>query len=123
MMGGAPAGTLAWTAGMRPGSAGRLKQRPKTMGFIWVAPPQATSLLSDHGFESDRSTVSTSSLVSSMSEKSGGSRHPHCGRCPHREPGGHLKINLPVIKDEDTKDAVTYQSWHWDLTVYHHAGC
>ena len=39
------------------------------------------------------------------------------------EPGGHLKINLPVFKDEDTKDAIMYQSWHWDLTVYHHAGC
>ena len=34
-----------------------------------------------------------------------------------------MKINLPVFKDEDTKDAVTYQSWCWDLTVYCHAGC
>ena len=34
-----------------------------------------------------------------------------------------MKINLPIFKDEDTKDAVTYQSWKWDLTVYHHAGC
>ena len=34
-----------------------------------------------------------------------------------------MKINLPIFKDKDTKDAVTYQSWHWDLTVYHHAGC
>ena len=30
-----------------------------------------------------------------------------------------MKINLPIFKDEDTKDAVTYQSWRWDLTVYH----
>ena len=30
----------------------------------------------------------------------------------------HVKINLPVFKDEDTKDAVTYQSWRGDLTVY-----
>ena len=30
-----------------------------------------------------------------------------------------MKINLPVFKDEDTKDVITYQSWHWDLTVYH----
>ena len=21
------------------------------------------------------------------------------------------------------KDTVTYQSWHWDLMVYHHTGC
>ena len=34
------------------------------------------------------------------------------------EPEGHMKINLPVFKDEDKKDAVTYQSWHWDLMVY-----
>ena len=34
-----------------------------------------------------------------------------------------MKINLPVFKDEDVKDAVTYQSWRWDLTVYQHAGC
>ena len=34
-----------------------------------------------------------------------------------------MKINLPIIKDEDAKDAVTYQSWRWDLTVYRQAGC
>ena len=34
-----------------------------------------------------------------------------------------MKINLPVCKDEDTRNTVTYQSCHWDLTVYHHAGC
>ena len=34
-----------------------------------------------------------------------------------------MKINLPIFKDEDAKEAVTYQSWRWDLTVYQHAGC
>ena len=34
-----------------------------------------------------------------------------------------MKINLPVFKDEDSKDTVTYQSWRWDLTVYWHVGC
>ena len=34
-----------------------------------------------------------------------------------------MKINLPVFKDEDAKDAVTYQSWRWDLMVYQYAGC
>ena len=34
-----------------------------------------------------------------------------------------MKINIPIFKDEDTKDAVTYQSWRWDLTVYRHGGC
>ena len=34
-----------------------------------------------------------------------------------------MKINLTVFKDEVTKDAVTYQSWCWDLTVHHQARC
>ena len=34
-----------------------------------------------------------------------------------------MKINLPVFRDEEAKDAVTYQSWRWDLMVYQCAGC
>ena len=34
-----------------------------------------------------------------------------------------MKINLPIFKDEDAKDAVTYQSWRWDLTMYRCARC
>ena len=34
-----------------------------------------------------------------------------------------MKINLSVFKDEDAKDAITYQSWRWDLMLYQHAGC
>ena len=34
-----------------------------------------------------------------------------------------MKINLPVFKDEYMKDTITYQSWCWDLMVYHHVGC
>ena len=34
-----------------------------------------------------------------------------------------MKINLPIFKDEDAKNAVTYQSWRWDLMVYQCAGC
>ena len=34
-----------------------------------------------------------------------------------------MEINLPIFKDEDAKDAVTYQSWRWDLTVYQCTGC
>ena len=34
-----------------------------------------------------------------------------------------MKINLPVFKDEDAKDAVTYQTWRWDLMVYQCVGC
>ena len=90
---------------------------------LWMAPPQSPLLSSDYGFQSDQSSVSTSSSVSSMSERSGGSRHSWHGWQPHREPGGHMKINLLVFKDEDTKDTITYQSWCWDLAVNHHAGC
>ena len=32
-----------------------------------------------------------------------------------------MKINLPIFKDKDMKDAISYQSWRWDLTVYQHA--
>ena len=34
-----------------------------------------------------------------------------------------MKINLPIFKDEDAKDAVTYQNWRWDLMVYQCVGC
>ena len=40
-----------------------------------------------------------------------------------RGSGAHVQINLPIFKDEDAKDAVTYQSWRWDLMVCHCAGC
>ena len=29
-----------------------------------------------------------------------------------------MKINLPIFNDEDKKDAITCQSWHWDIMVY-----
>ena len=61
------------------------------------------------------------SSMSSRSDCSDGSRHSRLGR-QHQEETC-MKINLPVFKDEDTKDAVTYQSWSWDLTVYQCAGC
>ena len=46
----------------------------------------------------------------------------HHGQC-HWGPRSHMKINLPIFKDEDKKDAITYQSWCWDITMYHQAGC
>ena len=115
-MGVAPAWALRQASRNKTGEpqheAGIQGQRQQE---LWVAPPQLPLLSSDHGFESDRSTASSSSSVSSMSGRWGGLRYPHHGRYPCWEPGGHMKINLPVFKDEDTKDAVTYQSWHCDL--------
>ena len=52
---------------------------------------------------------------------SDGSQHPRRGR-QHWEEGACMKINLPIFKDKHAKDAVTYQSWRWDLMVYQHAG-
>ena len=76
--------------------------------------PQFPSPSQDHGFESDRSSVLTASSVSLQSDRSEDSWHPHHGRCC-REPGGHIKINLPIFEDED---AITYQCWRWDWIVY-----
>ena len=95
-------------------------------GQMWLDPwavlsPSPSPSL-DHRFKSDDRSVSTSSLVSLHSGRSGGSRHAHHSWC-HRELGGHMKINLPVFKDKDKKDAITYQSWYWDLMVYCNAGC
>ena len=53
----------------------------------------------DCRFKSDRSSLSTASLMSSMSDRSEGSWHSLCGR-QHREDGAHMKINLPVFKDK-----------------------
>ena len=79
------------------------------------------SPLPDRGVKSDRSSISTASSVSSRSDHSDGSGHSRPDRRYQEET--HMKINLPIFKDEDAKDAVTYQSWRWDLTVYRHAGC
>ena len=61
------------------------------------------------------------SSISSQSDCLDGSGHSRQGRRHQEET--RMKINLPIFKDEDAKDAVTYQSWRWDLTVYRHAGC
>ena len=81
---------------------------------LWAAPPLLALL--DCGLKSDQSSAS-------RSNRFGGSRYSHSGRWHHRESRGHMKINLPVFKDEDTKDTITYQSWCWDLIVYYHVGC
>ena len=75
----------------------------------------------DRGFESDRSSISMASSMSSHSDHSDGSRCS--GRSRRHREETHMKINLPIFKDEEAKDAVTYQSWRWDLTVYRHVGC
>ena len=89
----------------------------------WTTPPTLPSPSSDHGIESDWSSVLTSSTVSLRSNRSGGSRYSHHGQQWHRESVGHMKINLPIFKDKDMKDAITYQSSHWDLMVYCCTGC
>ena len=33
-----------------------------------------------------------------------------------------MKVNLPIFKDEKTKDGVTYHSWWWDIAILYHSG-
>ena len=89
-------------------------QRPQSHQFPSPSP--------DCGFKSNQSLLSTASSMSSRSDRSDGSRHPRRGRW-HWEEGACMKIKLPLFKDEDAKDAVTYQSWRWDLMVCWCAGC
>ena len=91
----------------------RRDQRPQS--------PRYLSPLPDRGFESDRSLISTVSSRSSWSDHSDGSGHLQQDRRRWEET--RMKINVPIFKDEDTKDVVTYQSWRRDLTVYRRAGC
>ena len=74
-------------------------QRPPSPWFPSPSP--------DCWFKSNRSWLSTASSMSSRSDRSDRSQHPRQGRW-HQEDGAHMKINLPVFKDEDAKDAVTY---------------
>ena len=84
--------------------------------------PQFPSPSPDCGFESYQSLLLTAYSMLSRLDQSDGSRHSRQGRW-HQEEGACMKINLSILKDEDAKDAVTYQSWRWDLMVYWHAGC
>ena len=72
--------------------------------------PQLPSPFPDCGFESDWSSLSMASSMSSRSDWSDRSRCSRQGRW-HLEEGVCMKINLPIFKDKDAKDAVTYQSW------------
>ena len=74
--------------------------------------PQLPSPSLDHGFESDRNSLSKALLMSSMWDRSERYWHSQHGRW-HRENWAHMKINLPVFKDKAAKDAVTYQCWRW----------
>ena len=54
------------------------------------------------------------STVTRTSDSSHGSAH--LGRDPW------MKVNLPIFKDEKTKDALTYQCWWWDMAIFHQSG-
>ena len=36
--------------------------------------------------------------------------------------GLRVKVNLPIFKDEKTRDAVTYHSFWWDVAIFHCLG-
>ena len=88
-------------------------QKPQSPWFPSPSP--------DCGFKSGKSSLLTMSSMSSRSDQSDRSRCSRWGRWHCKE--ACMKINLPIFKDEDAKDAVTYQSWRWDLTIYWSAGC
>ena len=79
----------------------RRDQRPRM--------PRIPSLSPDRGFESNQSSTSVASSMLSQSDHSNRSGLYRHGR-RHREKT-LMKINLPIFKDEDAKDAVTYHSW------------
>ena len=89
-------------------------QRPQSPRFPSPSP--------DCGFESNQSSLSMASLMLSRSDRSDRSQHPRRGRW-NQEEGACMKINLPIFKDKDAKDAVTYQSWRWDLMAYQCTWC
>ena len=51
-----------------------------------------------------------------MGTSSGSNRSVCVGRGPQ------VKVNLPIIKDEKSKDAVIYHSLRWDVTIFHQSG-
>ena len=48
------------------------------------------------------------------------SHRSHRSVCAGR--GLWVKVNLPIFKDEKSKDAVTYHSWWWDVAIFHQSG-
>ena len=59
--------------------------------------PQFPSPSPDHGFKTNRSSLSMASLMSSRSDRSDGSQCPRQGRQCQKD-GAHMKINLPVLR-------------------------
>ena len=117
--------SMCWAIipGMRPSLTKRPRLRLGAKGELWAAPPHHLCPCQIVGL---RVTEVQHQLPhqchQGLIDLEVPGIHTTAWWC-HRESGGHMKINLPVFKDEDTKDAITCQSWHWDLTVYHCAGC
>ena len=74
----------------------------------WPQSPRFPSPSLDHGFESDRSSLSMASSMSSQSDHSDGSRCSRQGRRHWEET--HMKINLPIFKDDQTLLPYTIRS-------------
>ena len=89
--------TLQWPSQGQGHNRRQRDQQPWSPRFLSPSP--------DCGFESDRSSLSMTSSVSSRLDCSDGSRHSRQGRRHWEETC--MKINLPIFKDEDAKDAVT----------------
>ena len=61
---------------------------------------------------SDRGSNQSSMCLTSTRASHNSHRSVHEGR------GLWVKVNLPIFKDEKTKDAVTYCLWWWDVAIF-----
>ena len=123
MMGGAEAYSLGVTPWMR------------LYITMKLGPAPTSSPSRDHRFESDGSLVSTPPQCHQGPIDLGAPGVFSNYEWPTKKwcqivgawptpPGvqGPHEINLPIFKDEDKMDAIIYQSWCWDIMVYHPAG-
>ena len=89
-------------------------QRPRSPQFPLPSP--------DHGFESNRSLLSTTSLMSSRSDQSDGPRHSRWGRW-HQEEGVCMKINSPHLQGWGCQRCSDLPELEVGFAVFQHAGC
>ena len=89
--------------------------------------PEAKGIIGD-GETSDLSHLGSPPLLQIMASKVIEAQYPlhlqyHGSRCSRRgsrhQEETHMKINLPIFKDEDAKDAVTYQKLEMGLDSVH----
>ena len=95
---------------------GRGRKCHRRQGTPQLPPDTSSGSPSSGGGSSDWGSDQSSHQLTMMRGSRGGNWEGRAGR------GLRMKINLPIFKDEKTKDAVTYHSWQWDVTIFCHSG-